>query len=110
YPRQNRALAHRIAAEGLLISEYPLGTEPLPHNFPKRNRIISGLSRGTLVVEAALNSGSLITARLAGEQGREVFAIPGSIHSSLSKGCHTLIREGVRLVETADEVLEAMRM
>ena len=108
YPRQNRSLAHRIAAGGLVISEYPLGTPPLPHNFPKRNRIISGLSRGTLVVEAALQSGSLITARLAGEQGREVFAIPGSIHSTLSKGCHALIKQGAKLVEDAQDIISEL--
>lgn len=108
YPRRNLALAHRIAADGLLVSEYPLGTEPLPYNFPKRNRIISGLARGTLVVEAALNSGSLITARLAGEQGREVFAIPGSIHSTLSKGCHALIKQGAKLVEEAQDIIDEL--
>ena len=109
YPRQHRALAHRIAAQGLIISEYPLGTPPLPNNFPKRNRLIAGLARGTLVVEAALQSGSLITARLASEQGKEVFAIPGSIHSPQSRGCHALIRQGAKLVETAEDVLEEMR-
>jgi DNA processing protein len=110
YPLRNRALSERIAAEGCLVSEYPLGTLPTPGNFPRRNRIISGLSAGVLVVEAAAGSGSLITAHVAAEQGREVFAIPGSIHATLSKGCHKLIREGARLVETAAEVLEAMRM
>jgi DNA processing protein len=110
YPATNGDLARRIAAQGCIVSEFPLGTAAAKGNFPQRNRIISGLSAGVLVVEAAAQSGSLITARLAGEQGREVFAIPGSIHSSLSKGCHQLIRDGVRLVETADEVLEAMRV
>ena len=110
YPRRNLDLARRIAARGLLISEYPLGTPPLAANFPKRNRIISGLSQGTLVVEAALASGSLITARTAVEQGRDVFAIPGSIHSPQSRGCHALIRQGAKLVETAQDVLEELQL
>lgn len=110
YPSRNRDLAERIARDGCIVSEYPLGTPPTPSNFPKRNRIISGLSAGVLVVEAAAQSGSLITARVAGEQGREVFALPGSIHAPLAKGCHVLIREGARLVETVGEILEAMRI
>ena len=110
YPRRNLDLARRIAQHGLLVSEYPLGTPPLPGNFPKRNRIISGLSQGTLVVEAALASGSLITARMASEQGREVFAIPGSIHAPQSRGCHALIRQGAKLVESARDVLEELRL
>ncbi|MDR0457978.1 MAG: DNA-processing protein DprA [Burkholderiaceae bacterium] len=109
YPRQHRDLAHRIAARGLIVSEYPIGTPPLPANFPKRNRLIAGLSQGALVVEAARQSGSLITARLASEQGKDVFAIPGSIHSPLSRGCHALIRQGAKLVETAQDVLEELR-
>jgi len=108
YPARNRALAHRIAEHGCLVSEYALGTPPLAANFPRRNRIISGLAAGVLVVEAAAQSGSLITAQMAAEQGREVFALPGSIHSALTKGCHRLIREGAQLVETVDEVLAAM--
>ncbi|MDO5289048.1 MAG: DNA-processing protein DprA [Pseudomonadota bacterium] len=109
YPRQHRELAHRIARHGLIVSEYPLGTPPLASNFPKRNRLIAGLSQGTLVVEAALASGSLITARLAAEQGKEVFAIPGSIHNPQSRGCHALIRQGAKLVETAQDVQEELR-
>lgn len=108
YPASNRDLAHEIATEGVLISEFPLGTPPLSANFPRRNRILAALSLGTLVVEAALKSGSLITARLAAEYGREVFAIPGSIHNPLSRGCHALIREGAKLVETAEHVLEEL--
>ena len=106
YPKSHHALAHRIARHGLLISEYPLGTPPLPGNFPRRNRLIAGLSCATLVVEAALQSGSLITARLAAEQGKDVFAIPGSIHTTQSRGCHALIRQGAKLVESAQDVLE----
>jgi len=110
YPASNRALAERIAREGLIISEFPLGTPALTHHFPRRNRIIAGLSQGVLVVEAALRSGSLITARLAAEGGREVFAIPGSIHSPLARGCHRLIRDGAKLVETAADILEELRL
>jgi DNA processing protein len=108
YPARNRALAREIAEQGLILSEFPLGTRALAANFPRRNRIISGLARGVLVVEAALHSGSLITARLAAEQGREVFAIPGSIHSPLARGCHALIRQGAKLVETAADILEEL--
>ncbi|MFL6632425.1 MAG: DNA-processing protein DprA [Massilia sp.] len=110
YPARNRALSERIAHEGCIVSEYPVGTPPLPGNFPKRNRIISGLAAGVLVVEAAAQSGSLITARQAAEQGRDVFAIPGSIHAALAKGCHVLIREGAQLVDTARDVLEALAL
>ncbi|MBI3369445.1 MAG: DNA-protecting protein DprA, partial [Burkholderiales bacterium] len=108
YPSRHRALAHRIAEQGLLVSEFPLGTPPLKQHFPQRNRIIAGLTRGTLVVEAALQSGSLITARMAAEAGREVFAVPGSIHSPQARGCHALLREGAKLVETAADVLEEL--
>jgi DNA processing protein len=110
YPARNRVLCERIASAGCIVSEYPVGTPPLPGNFPKRNRIISGLAAGVLVVEAAAQSGSLITARQAAEQGRDVFAIPGSIHAALAKGCHTLIREGAKLVDTAQDVLEALAL
>jgi DNA processing protein len=110
YPARNRALAHELAARGALVSEFPLGTAALPANFPRRNRLISGLALGCLVVEAAADSGSLITARLAAEQGREVFAIPGSIHSPLAKGCHALIRQGAKLVESARDILEELRL
>lgn len=106
YPRQHRDLAHRICVHGLLISEYPLGTPPLTANFPRRNRLIAGLSRATLVIEAALKSGSLITARLASEQGKDVMALPGSILSPQARGCHALIRQGARLVEAPEDVLE----
>jgi DNA processing protein len=108
YPQRHLDLAHRIAANGLIVSEFALGTPPLTAHFPVRNRIIAGLARGTLVVEAALQSGSLITARLATEAGREVFAIPGSIHSPQSRGCHALIRQGAKLVETAQDILEEL--
>ena len=110
YPRQHRELAHRIAQRGLILSEYHLGTPPLNANFPKRNRLIAGLSQATLVVEAALQSGSLITAKQALEQGRDVLAIPGSIHSAQAKGCHALIKQGAKLVESAQDVLEELRL
>jgi DNA processing protein len=109
YPARNEALAREIAEKGVVLSEFPLGTPALGSNFPRRNRIIAGLGLGCLVVEAALRSGSLITARLAAESGREVFAIPGSIHSALSRGCHQLIRQGAKLVESATDILEELR-
>ncbi|WP_062535810.1 DNA-processing protein DprA, partial [Mizugakiibacter sediminis] len=108
YPRAHRELAARIAAAGALVSEFPPGTTARPEFFPRRNRLIAGLALGTLVVQASLRSGSLITARLASEQGREVFAVPGSIHNPLARGCHRLIREGAKLVETAEEVVEEL--
>ncbi len=110
YPGRHRSLALRIAANGVIASEFAIGTPALPQNFPIRNRIIAGLARGTLVVEAALQSGSLITARLAAENGRDVFAIPGSIHSPQSRGCHALIRQGAKLVENVGDVLEELRL
>lgn len=108
YPARNRDLAHELAARGALVSEFALGTPALGGNFPRRNRVISGMSRGCLVVEAALQSGSLITARFANEQGREVFALPGSIHSPLAKGCHALIKQGAKLVDSANDILEEL--
>jgi DNA processing protein len=109
YPARHHDLAHRIAEAGVLISEFAPGMPPLAENFPQRNRIIAGLARGTLVVEAALQSGSLITARLAAEYGREVFALPGSIHSPLTRGCHALIRQGAKLVESAQDIVEELQ-
>ncbi|MBK9161395.1 MAG: DNA-protecting protein DprA [Nitrosomonadales bacterium] len=108
YPAANHELAHMLVQKGALISEFPLGTPPLAGNFPRRNRLISGMSMGCLVVEASLQSGSLITARLASEQGRDVFAIPGSIHAPHSKGCHALIKQGAKLIETAQDILEEL--
>jgi DNA processing protein len=108
YPAEHHELAGRIAAAGALVSEFPTGTPPQAYNFPRRNRLISGLARGVLVIEAAARSGSLITARLAGEQGREVMAVPGSIHNPLARGCHRLIKDGAALVETVDDVLAAL--
>jgi len=110
YPRQHQALAHHIAQRGLILSEYAIGTAPLPANFPRRNRIIASLACGTLVVEAALQSGSLITAELAADLGKDVFSIPGSIHSVQARGCHALIRQGAKLVECAQDVLEELRL
>jgi DNA processing protein len=110
YPKQHLDLAHRIAERGVMVSEFHLGTPALTGNFPKRNRLISGLSQSVLVIEAALKSGSLITARLANEQGKDVFAIPGSIHSQQSRGCHFLIKQGAKLVENAEDVLEEMNL
>jgi len=109
YPARHRELAQRITRQGLIVSEFLLGTPPLTQNFPKRNRLIAGLARGTLVVEAALASGSLITARLTSEQGKDVFAIPGSIHSPQSRGCHALIRQGAKLVESVADILEELQ-
>ena len=109
YPARNYNLAHTIAEQGCIVSEYPLGTPAIASNFPRRNRLISGLAQGVLVIEAAAQSGSLITARMAIEQGRDVFAIPGSIHSPLSKGCHSLIKQGAKLVETAQDILQEIR-
>jgi DNA processing protein len=108
YPARNRALAHLIANDGCIVSEYPLGMPAIASNFPRRNRIISGLAQGVLVIEAAAQSGSLITARMAAEQGRDVFAIPGSIHSPLSKGCHQLIKQGAKLVDAAQDILDEL--
>jgi DNA processing protein len=110
YPARNRELAHAIAQKGAIISEFPLGTPPLAANFPRRNRIISGMTLGCLVVEAATSSGSLITARIANELGKDVFAIPGSIHSTLSKGCHALIKQGAKLVDDAADILDELRL
>ena len=109
YPARNAALARAIAERGAVLSEFPLGTAALAGNFPRRNRLIAGLGKGTLVIEAAPNSGSLITARLAADAGREVFAVPGSIHSPMARGCHQLIRQGAKLVETAEDILEELR-
>ena len=108
YPARNKGLAHQLAESGLIVSEFALGTLPLPGHFPRRNRLISGLSRGVLVVEAAPDSGSLITARVATDQGREVFAVPGSIHSPLARGCHALIKQGAKLVESAADILDEL--
>ena len=110
YPARNRELAHTISRAGCIISEFPLGTPPAAENFPRRNRLISGLARGCLVVEAALSSGSLITARMANEQGKDVFAMPGSVHSPLAKGCHRLIKQGAKLVESAEDILEELHL
>lgn len=110
YPAAHHALAHQIAEQGCIVTEYPLGTSAQAGNFPRRNRLISGLSQGVLVVEASVASGTLITARMAVEQGRDVFAIPGSIHSPLSKGCHRLIKQGAKLVESAQDIVEELRI
>jgi DNA processing protein len=110
YPSGHRELGRAMRRSGLLLSEFPLGSPAIAHHFPRRNRVIAALARGVLVVEAALHSGSLITARLANELGREVFAIPGSIHSPLARGCHRLIRDGAKLVESARDVLEELRL
>ncbi|MFZ6798838.1 DNA-processing protein DprA [Undibacterium sp. Di24W] len=110
YPARNRVLAHQIAEQGCIVSEYALATPAIASNFPRRNRIISGLSHAVLVIEAAAQSGSLITARMAAEQGRDVFAIPGSIHSPLAKGCHQLIKQGAKLVETAQDILDEIQV
>ncbi len=110
YPKAHKPLVRRVARNGLVLSEFPLNTPALPPNFPRRNRIVAALSRGTLVVEAAVQSGSLITARLANEMGREVLAIPGSIHSPQARGCHALLKQGAKLVETAQDVLEELRL
>jgi DNA processing protein len=109
YPPEHRELAARIAGAGALVSEFPTGTPPVAYNFPRRNRLMSGLARGVVVIEAAARSGSLITARLAGEQGREVMAVPGSIHNALARGCHRLVKDGAALVESADDVLAVLR-
>lgn len=110
YPARNRDLAHDIAQRGCLLSEFSLGMAPVASNFPRRNRLISGLAQGCLVVEAALSSGSLITARLANEQGKDVFAMPGSVNSPLTKGCHNLIKDGAKLAETADDILNELKL
>ena len=110
YPARNRDLAHTIAEKGVIVSEFPLGTPPLAANFPRRNRLISGMSCGCLVIEAALSSGSLITARIANDLGKDVFAIPGSIHATLSKGCHVLIKQGAKLVDDAADILGELRL
>lgn len=110
YPARNRDLAHELARTGCIVSEFALGTAPAAGNFPRRNRLISGLARGCLVVEAAVSSGSLITARLANEQGKDVFAMPGSIHSPLAKGCHNLIKQGAKLAESAEDILEELKL